>query len=62
MAVLKLNQGKNSRPAVKLVFYRDAPQELALSDQVKRYPELRYMGPKARLLPWIHGLLNTLDF
>jgi DNA adenine methylase/adenine-specific DNA-methyltransferase len=27
-----------------------------------RYPELRYMGSKKRLLPWISEILNTLDF
>ena len=26
------------------------------------YPELRYMGSKTRLLPWIHGVLNELRF
>ena len=27
-----------------------------------KYPELRYMGSKKRLLPWIHQVLDTLDF
>lgn len=27
-----------------------------------RYPELRYMGSKKRLLPWIFEALNALDF
>src|SRR5918996_5293947 len=26
------------------------------------YPELRYMGSKHRLLPWIHGVLSVLPF
>lgn len=26
------------------------------------YPAIRYMGSKARLLPWIHGVLADLDF
>src|SRR5581483_773051 len=26
------------------------------------YPELRYMGSKARLLPWIHSVLRAIDF
>lgn len=30
--------------------------------QVARFPELRYMGSKKRLLPWIHGALAGLDF
>ena len=31
-------------------------------DRVAHYPELRYMGSKHRLLPWIHRVLGTLDF
>ena len=31
-------------------------------DQAAGYPELRYMGSKHRLLPWIHGVLSELDF
>jgi len=31
-------------------------------ERVRKYPELRYMGSKHRLLPWIHGVLRTLDF
>lgn len=30
--------------------------------QVERFPELRYMGSKKRLLPWIQSVLDTLDF
>ena len=30
--------------------------------QASNYPELRYMGSKKRLLPWIHQVLDTLDF
>lgn len=33
-----------------------------LSDLASRYPELRYMGSKKRLLPWIHQVLSELDF
>ena len=29
---------------------------------VAEYPELRYMGSKHRLLPWIHGILRGLNF
>jgi adenine-specific DNA-methyltransferase len=29
---------------------------------VAEYPELRYMGSKHKLLPWIHGVLRGLDF
>ena len=31
-------------------------------EQVSHFPELRYMGSKRRLLPWIHGVLDTMDF
>ncbi|MDK1378229.1 MULTISPECIES: DNA adenine methylase [unclassified Sinorhizobium] len=34
----------------------DAPVQSA------KYPELRYMGSKKRLLPWIYQILNDLDF
>jgi adenine-specific DNA-methyltransferase len=30
--------------------------------RVASYPELRYMGSKHRLLPWIHSVLRTLPF
>jgi DNA adenine methylase/adenine-specific DNA-methyltransferase len=33
-----------------------------LPDHAARYPELRYMGSKKRLLPWIHEVLTGLDF
>lgn len=33
-----------------------------LPAQVDRYPEFRYMGSKRRLLPWVHGILVSLDF
>src|SRR3954467_6003924 len=42
-----------------------ASQETAaavLPPRAAAYPELRYMGSKHRLLPWIHGVLRTLDF
>lgn len=35
---------------------------VTLPDQATRYPELRYMGSKKRLLPWIHQVLDQLDF
>ena len=31
-------------------------------DRISLFPELRYMGSKRRLLPWIHSVLDTLDF
>ena len=35
---------------------------LPLPARVADYPELRYMGSKHRLLPWIHSVLQTLPF
>lgn len=34
----------------------------ALPEAAARFPEWRYMGSKKRLLPWIHGVLQDLDF
>lgn len=31
-------------------------------DRTNKYPELRYMGSKRRLLPWIHDVLSKIDF
>jgi DNA adenine methylase/adenine-specific DNA-methyltransferase len=33
-----------------------------LPSRAAAYPELRYMGSKQRLLPWIHSVLSGLDF
>ena len=30
--------------------------------QIEHFPDLRYMGSKRRLLPWIYDVLNGLDF
>lgn len=38
------------------------PASTDLPARAAAYPELRYMGSKKRLLPWIHGVLDTLDF
>lgn len=35
---------------------------VALPSQADHYPELRYMGSKKRLLPWMHQVLDKLDF
>jgi adenine-specific DNA-methyltransferase len=35
---------------------------MPLPERALEYPELRYMGSKHRLLPWIHGVLRGLDF
>ena len=31
-------------------------------DRAQRFPKLRYMGSKHRLLPWIHSILGELEF
>jgi len=41
---------------------RDLFGKLSLPPRADGYPELRYMGSKRRLLPWIHSVLATLDF
>lgn len=40
------------------------PKKAALDfpERAGKYPELRYMGSKKRLLPWIHSVLNDIDF
>lgn len=45
-----------------LVYSRKDFAAVPLPAQVDCYPELRYMGSKHRLLPWIHGVLCGLDF
>ena len=49
-------------PHIKLVYSREKFANVPLPDRVSNYPELRYMGSKRRLLPWIHGVLRTLPF
>lgn len=34
----------------------------AFPERAALYPELRYMGSKKRLLPWIHSVFDGLDF
>jgi adenine-specific DNA-methyltransferase len=45
-----------------VVCERDDFASVSLPDRVAEFPELRYMGSKHRLLPWIHGVLRTLPF
>jgi adenine-specific DNA-methyltransferase len=42
--------------------HKGAGHTIELPEQAGRYPELRYMGSKKRLLPWIYQVLQTLDF
>jgi adenine-specific DNA-methyltransferase len=49
-------------PQVSLVYSREDFAGVPLPERVDKFPELRYMGSKRRLLPWIHGVLRTIDF
>jgi adenine-specific DNA-methyltransferase len=51
-----------SKPAINLVYSREDFNHIPLPEHAAEYPELRYMGSKNRLLPWIHGVLRGLDF
>lgn len=51
-----------TRAPLRLVHTRDDLTTIPLPPRVKEFPELRYMGSKHRLLPWIHNVLDTLDF
>lgn len=51
-----------SKHLIRLAYDRDLLDGELLPERVQAYPELRYMGSKHRLLPWIHGVLRTLDF
>lgn len=48
-------------PESKVVPKKKEERSKAL-EQTDFFPELRYMGSKRRLLPWIHEILATLDF
>src|SRR6202167_2747650 len=50
------------KPQIKLVYSREDFTSVPLPENVAAYPELRYMGSKHRLLPWIHGVLRGLNF
>jgi adenine-specific DNA-methyltransferase len=52
-------ENEPGRPALELVY---SSEDVSLPERAKNYPELRYMGSKHRLLPWIHGVLRKLDF
>jgi adenine-specific DNA-methyltransferase len=55
-----LTPGKAAPSVVPL---RRAPAMLsAMPSQAGSYPEMRYMGSKTRLLPWIFETLNLVDF
>jgi len=47
---------------VRLIYSRENFSNVPLPARMAEYPELRYMGSKHRLLPWIHGVLRGLTF
>jgi DNA adenine methylase/adenine-specific DNA-methyltransferase len=51
-----------AQPRLKLVSNGEDFTGPPLPEQVALYPELRYMGSKHRLLPWIHEIFCTLAF
>lgn len=51
-----------AEPRIEIVYSREDFTHLPLPEHVADYPELRYMGSKHRLLPWIHGVLRSLSF
>ena len=54
--ILRLRQAMASDLSQKLLLETDFP------DRAFRYPQLRFMGSKYRLLPWISDVLDHLNF
>ncbi len=57
----KVTQRQVKHTALRLIQPRDA-QVGHLPERTCDFPQLRYMGSKHRLLPWIHQILKGLDF
>jgi adenine-specific DNA-methyltransferase len=51
-----------SEASIELHYSHEVFDKIPLPERVLEFPELRYMGSKHRLLPWIHGVLRGLDF
>ena len=47
---------------MELDYSREPFDKIPLPERALGFPELRYMGSKHRLLPWLHGVLRSLDF
>ncbi len=62
-SVLEISTAVTTDKAVRLRWKAlENLQPANLPARAAAYPELRYMGSKKRLLPWIHEILSTLDF
>jgi DNA adenine methylase/adenine-specific DNA-methyltransferase len=62
---MKQSSAVKIAPSAQVISLRGKPAPIEASPMPMRagqYPELRYMGSKKRLLPWIHQVLDTLDF
>lgn len=53
---------KKQQRAIRLVGPAPKPVASEFPDIASKYPELRYMGSKKRLLPWLHQVFDSLDF
>jgi len=51
-----------AEPRTQVIYSRENFASVPLPERVADYPELRYMGSKHRLLPWIHGVLRSMKF
>jgi adenine-specific DNA-methyltransferase len=58
----KVRQALTRPPQQQFLVGLEDARPSSLPDRVADYPELRYMGSKHRLLPWIHKVLRNLDF
>jgi adenine-specific DNA-methyltransferase len=63
MGAAKKLSRRTASPQLSLAYCRDEMSTLPrLPARVSEYPELRYMGSKHRLLPWIYTVLSDLEF
>lgn len=53
---------RGTQPGPTLAYVRDNDTNPDMPVRAAAYPELRYMGSKNRLLPWIYGVLSKLSF
>lgn len=61
--VIQLKQNTRETRALRQRDLKNQSTEmLEIPERALGYPELRYMGSKKRLLPWLHDVLSKLDF